>query len=69
MKQAFLMMAHKNEEQTKRLIEWIADENHQVYVHIDQKSEEMFVSLSQYFNENPHVFFVKQRISIHWGGY
>ena len=37
MKQAFLMMAHKNEEQTKRLIEWIADENHQVYVHIDQK--------------------------------
>ena len=69
MKQAFLMMAHKNEEQTKRLIEWIADEHHEVYVHIDQKSDAMFNELSRYFKENPHVFFVKQRISINWGGF
>ncbi len=68
MKQAFLMMAHKNEEQTKRLIEWIADENHEVYVHIDKKSQSLFKDLSQYFNENPHVFFVEQRVGVNWGG-
>lgn len=68
MKQAFLMMAHKNEEQTKRLIEWIADENHDVYVHIDKKSQSLFKDLSQYFNENPHVFFVEQRVGVNWGG-
>lgn len=69
MKQAFLMMAHKNEEQTKRLIEWIADENHEVYVHIDQKNEVMFNELSRYFKGNPHVFFVEQRVSVNWSGF
>lgn len=69
MKQAFLMMAHKNQEQTKRLIEWIADESHEVYVHIDKKSQSMFEELSQYFNENSHVYFINQRISVNWGGF
>ena len=34
MKQAFLIVAHKNFEQTKQLIEFIADEDHHVYIHI-----------------------------------
>ena len=39
MKQAFLIVAHKNFEQTKQLIEFIADEDHHVYIHIDQKND------------------------------
>ena len=42
MKQAFLIVAHKNFEQTKQLIEFIADEDHHVYIHIDQKNDGLF---------------------------
>ena len=68
MKQAFLIVAHKNFEQTKLLIEFIADDHHHVYVHIDQKNDEMFNQLKQYFQSFHTVFFLEQRMSINWGG-
>ena len=37
MKQAFLIVAHKNFDQLVKLVEYIADEEHHVYLHIDKK--------------------------------
>ena len=68
MKQAFLIVAHKNFEQTKQLIEFIADEDHHVYIHIDQKNDGLFNQLKQYFQSFNTVFFLEQRMSIKWGG-
>lgn len=68
MKQAFLLIAHKNIEQTKQLIEFIADDKHHVYVHIDKKNDEIFNQLKQFFEEFNSVFFLEPRISINWGG-
>ncbi len=68
MKQAFLIVAHKNFEQTKQLIEFIADEDHHVYIHIDQKNDGLFNQLKQYFQSFNTVFFLEQRMSINWGG-
>lgn len=68
MKQAFLLIAHKNIEQTKQLIEYIADDQHHVYVHIDQKNDALFNQLKQYFQSFDSVFFLEPRISINWGG-
>ena len=68
MKQAFLIVAHKNFEQTKQLIEFIADDDHHVYIHIDQKNDGLFNQLKQYFQSFNTVFFLEQRMSINWGG-
>lgn len=68
MKQAFLIVAHKNIEQTKQFIEFIADENHHVYIHIDQKNDEMFYQLKSYFGSYSTIFFLHQRVSVNWGG-
>lgn len=68
MKQAFLLIAHKNVEQIKQLIEFIADDKHHVYVHIDQKNDDIFNQLKQSFKSFNSVFFLESRISINWGG-
>ncbi len=69
MRQAFLIVAHKNFEQTKQLIEFIADENHHAYVHIDKKNNDLFLHLKTYFQNNEYVYLIEPRVSIHWGGF
>lgn len=69
MKQAFLIVAHKNFEQLVKLVEYIADENHHIYLQIDKKSEKLFNLLKDYFQTNEFVYLLEERISINWGGF
>ena len=69
MKQAFLIVAHKNFEQIVKLVEYIADETHHVYLHIDKKNEKLLNQLKAYFQANEFIWLLEKPISIHWGGF
>ena len=69
MKQAFLIVAHKNFDQLVKLVEYIADEEHHVYLHIDKKSENLFHQLRDYFKTYEYVYLLEKQISINWGGF
>ena len=69
MKQAFLIVAHKNFDQLVKLVEYIADEEHHVYLHIDKKSENLFHQLRDYFKTYEYVYLLKKQISVNWGGF
>ena len=66
MKQAFLIVAHKNFDQLVKLVEYIADEEHHVYLHIDKKSENLFHQLRDYFKtyESHNMFIIYKYFKI-----
>lgn len=58
---AYLILAHKNPDQFKRLINRLEDD---VYVHIDKKSD-----LSKFYVNRKNVKFINERVSVNWGGF
>lgn len=67
MKHAFLIIAHNNWWQLKKLIHLLDDDSHDIYIHIDKKSdsfiEEDFLSV---VNHSKIYFF--QEYKVYWGG-
>ena len=64
MKIAHLILAHKNPEQLKRLIEALDHPAFDFYIHVDKKNNEApFKSLLQQKN----VYFIRKRVKIFWG--
>lgn len=62
----YIIQAHKNPHQLKRLIEKIDSENAFFYVHIDLKSDiKEFKSVIQ----KPNVFFIEERVDCIWGDF
>lgn len=61
MKVAYLILAHKNPEQVKRLLNLL---NSDVYVHIDKKS-----NLDEFYIKRNNFFFIKERVDVNWGGF
>lgn len=61
MKVAYLILAHKNPIQFKRLINKLSGD---IYVHIDKKC-----NIDEFKVEQSNIFFIKQRIDVKWGGY
>ena len=59
---AFLLMCHKNAEQVNRLIDRLATENRDFYVHVDSKSQ-IFDDIK--WSES--VIPAKRRIDVRWG--
>lgn len=62
----YLIQAHKNPKQLKRLIECLDDSISEFYIHIDLKSN--FSSFKEIINK-PNVFFIDNRVDCIWGDY
>ena len=66
-KHAYLILAHKNPGQLRKLLELLDDERNDIFVHVDKKAR---------FNPDEllgvckaaSLKFAEERISVHWGG-
>lgn len=65
MKIAYIMQCHKNPKQINRLVDAIVDENCDVYIHIDKKSE----NIREYILKPDNVFILpyEASVSVTWG--
>ncbi|MGL4596141.1 MAG: beta-1,6-N-acetylglucosaminyltransferase, partial [Bacteroidia bacterium] len=66
MKIAYLICAHKNPNQLKRLLGALQQENVLFFVHIDAKSDE---SIFRDALKHTAAIFSKKRIRVNWGGF
>ncbi len=66
MKIAHLILVHKDPQQLLRLINKLSHPDADFYIHIDLKTKaDEFVKLCK----RPQVYFVKNRVKVHWGSY
>jgi hypothetical protein len=68
MRLAFLILAHRLPEQLERLTTYLAENDCDVFVHIDTKSSKIFENYRKLFESNNRVH-IHSRYKIHWGGY
>lgn len=65
MKHAYTIMAHNNKEQLKILLELLDDENNEIYLHIDARSDMTFDGLQESLKHSTLHTYKKYRI--YWG--
>ena len=65
---AYIILAHKNEEQLAMLINQLKEDWCDVFLHIDKKSS---LDPSSLLNKlaSQEIYFTKQRHSVYWGSY
>lgn len=67
MRHAFLIIAHNNFNQLKKLIELLDDKDFDIFIHIDKKAKgflfEEFANLTKY-----STLIIFQEFSVFWGG-
>lgn len=68
MKHAFLIEAHNNWEQLKKLLTVLDDADNDIYVHIDKKSKDFEVSYFDNAASLSEIHFY-QEYKVYWGGY
>lgn len=68
MKHAFLIIAHNNWWQLKQLIQMLDDEDNDIYVHIDLKSNDFNLSEFVEITKKSKIQFY-QKYKVYWGGY
>lgn len=66
---AYLVMCHKNGQQVMTLINSLVSEYADVYVHVDKKNDELYLSLSESLNSNFGAYLLKERVAVSWGGF
>jgi len=64
---AYIILAHKNPSQIKRLIEKLTYSNDWFFVHIDAKKE--MTSFENALSSEKNVTFIKERINGQWGAF
>lgn len=68
-KHAYLILAHKNFNQLRKLIELIDNERNDIYIHIDAKAKEFnpkeWIGITRFSNLN----IISERIVVNWGGF
>ena len=68
MRHAFLIIAHNNWNQLKKLIQLLDAENHDIYIHIDKKSKDFnkkeFLSITR-----KSKLYIFQEYKVFWGGF
>ena len=68
MRHAFLIIAHNNWQQLKKLVQLLDAENHDIYIHIDKKSidfkADKFLEII-----NKSRIFIYQEYEVFWGGF
>ena len=68
MRHAFLIIAHNNWWQLKQLIQLLDAENHDIYIHIDKKSESFLEKEFLNLTVKSKVYFFKE-YEVFWGGF
>lgn len=68
MKHAFLIIAHNNWWQLKQLIQLLDKENHDIYIHIDQKSKSFNKKYFENITRKSELFFF-QEYEVFWGSF
>jgi len=68
MKLVYLIVAHKNKEQLKLLINKLSDSAAMILIHLDNKSL-FHKELSQYYSSKKNIIFINKRENVIWGGY
>lgn len=68
MRHAFLIIAHSNWWQLKQLIMLLDDESHDIYVHIDKKSQDFNFGMLQGLTKKSCLECF-QEYKVYWGGY
>lgn len=66
MKKAYIILAHKNEQQVQRLIDTLDDGNSTYFLHVDLKVSD--TEFKKLFSKNSQVHFVR-RVKTEWGGF
>ena len=66
---AYLVMCHKNGRQVMTLINSLVSEYADVYVHVDKKNDELYLSLSESLNNTSGAYLLKERVAVSWGGF
>ncbi len=66
MQVAHIILAHKNPEQLRQLVKSLYHTDSYIYIHIDLKSD---ISDFDAIKGCSNVYFVKKRVSVHWGGF
>ena len=69
MKHAYLIMAHNEPEILQRLIHLLDCPKHDIFVHIDKKSDIRQFALSKEACLNSRLFVLDKRIDARWGGF
>lgn len=68
MKHAFLIIAHNNFNQLKKLVEILDDKDFDIFIHIDKKAKDfLFEEFANLTNQSKLE--VSQEFSVFWGGY
>lgn len=67
MKHCFLLLLHKGKKQSSTLINCLSEYS-DVYIHVDNKSSDLYFYLMDKFSNNSNVYFVENRMDIFWGG-
>jgi len=65
-KKAYIILAHKNEQQVQRLIDTLDDGNSTYFLHVDLKVSD--TEFKKLFSKNSQVHFVR-RVKTEWGGF
>ena len=68
MRHAYLIMAHKEPYNLRKLFELLDDENNDIYIHIDIKSTILHKEEIMKWCSKSKIYFVKQT-SVRWAGY
>lgn len=66
MKIAYLILVHNNARHLERLIQSLLFENTEIFVHVDKKRD---INQFANFKDNEKVHYIKERVSVNWGGY
>ena len=65
MKQAYMILCHKNPEQVNKLINVLDNRSVDFFIHIDKKIDH----LKEEFIHQDNIYYVKNNISVGWGDY
>ncbi len=66
MKLAHLILAHNEPGQLERLIKRLAHPDAHIYIHLDLKTG---IEPFEYLAKMSNVFFIKDRVTVHWGSF
>lgn len=69
MKLAYMLQAHSGENQLIKLIENLAGGDTDIFLHIDKKSEQLYINLSKRYSNAENVYVIEDRISVNWSGF
>lgn len=67
-KHAYLILAHKNFNQLRKLIEMLDYERNDIFVHVDAKAKDFDASQWKSVARRSKLIFLPERIPVNWGG-